>query len=386
MAAIVETVDSKNLSLIRSAVTSPEAYAILARKHESKSVANVSTKMRQLINLVQTTDLPTFTQEIEVLREQIAAGIAAIKDASLLDILAITVMLRGAHPDFGAAIAAINQGETMDYDSCRADMDAEAERLRYDGKGLVTKTLPRPQPPRGFGKYGVSPEDKPADPFGEKGEKYAGPPCGHCGKTGHTQQKCFQLHPEILRKPKDKPGTKREEAKAAKAETEPDYAMAWTVTSSPGQTDCDDEFMDELFGPLGSNPESAMGLPSDSTAEAPLLTANMLHTAKSVSRAQPGDNLILRLAVDSCASLHFVPTTQGVTSLDAHDTTPVFCADNHEVRTAGSGTIPTSLDGTPRCVTFLPKSTWPQHSPQGCFQSPKRVTTGRRYCFIRIMG
>ena len=42
MAAIVETVDSTNLSLIRSAVTSAEAYAILARKHESKSVANVS--------------------------------------------------------------------------------------------------------------------------------------------------------------------------------------------------------------------------------------------------------------------------------------------------------------------------------------------------------
>ena len=121
MAAIVETVDSKNLSLIRSAVTSAEAYAILARKHESKSVANVSAKMRQLINLVQTTDLPTFTQEIEVLREQIAAGIATIKDASLLDILAITVMLQGAHPDFGAAIAALNQGETIDYDSCRAD-------------------------------------------------------------------------------------------------------------------------------------------------------------------------------------------------------------------------------------------------------------------------
>jgi hypothetical protein len=52
MAAIVETVDSKNLSLIRSAETSAQAYAILARKHESKSVANVSAKMRQLINLV----------------------------------------------------------------------------------------------------------------------------------------------------------------------------------------------------------------------------------------------------------------------------------------------------------------------------------------------
>jgi GTP-binding protein LepA len=49
MAAIVETVDSKNLSLIRSAETSAQAYAILARKHESKSVANVSAKMRQLI-------------------------------------------------------------------------------------------------------------------------------------------------------------------------------------------------------------------------------------------------------------------------------------------------------------------------------------------------
>ena len=166
MAAIVETVDSKNLSLIRSAETSAQAYAILARKHESKSVANVSAKMRQLINLVQTTDLPTFTQEIEVLREQIAAGIAAIKDASLLDILAITVMLRGAHPDFGAAIAAINQGDTMDYDSCRADMDAEAERLRY-----ITRPSTRPPTSRGFGKPGALMEDKTPDPFSEKGEK-----------------------------------------------------------------------------------------------------------------------------------------------------------------------------------------------------------------------
>jgi len=65
LAAIIDNVDSKNLSLIRLA--SKTACAILARKHESKSIANVSAKMRQLIILVQTMDLPSFTQEIEVL-------------------------------------------------------------------------------------------------------------------------------------------------------------------------------------------------------------------------------------------------------------------------------------------------------------------------------
>jgi hypothetical protein len=124
-------------------------------------------------------------------------------------------MLRGAHPDFGAAIAAINQGDTMDYDSCRADMDAEAERLRYNGKGLITRTSLRPLTSRGFGKPRALMEDKPPDPFSEKGEKYSGPPCGHCGKPGHSQQKCFQLHPELMRKPKEKTGTKREDAKVA---------------------------------------------------------------------------------------------------------------------------------------------------------------------------
>jgi hypothetical protein len=229
LAAIIDSVDSKNLSLIRLARTSKTAYATLARKHESKSIANVSAKMRQLISLVQTSDLPSFTQEIEVLREQIAAGLAALKDASLLDILAVTVMMRGAHPDFGATIAAINQQDEMDFDSCRADMDSEAERLRYDGRGIITKSIGRQ--PRERAKPTPVTDDHDADPFGEK---KSGPPCAHCGKPGHHIKQCFSLHPELVPKRKDKTGEKwtekrserPEHAKIASNAPPEDYAMA----------------------------------------------------------------------------------------------------------------------------------------------------------------
>jgi hypothetical protein len=52
LAAIIDSVDSKNLSLIRLARTSHSAYATLAHKHESKSIANVSAQMRQLIKII----------------------------------------------------------------------------------------------------------------------------------------------------------------------------------------------------------------------------------------------------------------------------------------------------------------------------------------------
>ncbi len=92
------------------------------------------------------------------------------------------------------------------------------------------------------------------------------------------------------------------------------------------------------------------------------------------------------LAVDSCASVHFVPTTQGVNKLDVTDTTPVFCADNHEVRTTGSGTIPTSLDGTPQCVAFLPKVHLAPTFPTGLFSVPQACDNGQAVLFHSECG
>jgi hypothetical protein len=156
----------------------------------------------------------------------------------------------------------------MDFDSCRADMDREAERLRYDGRGILTKSIGRQ--PRERAKPTPVTDDHDADPFGEK---KSGPPCAHCGKPGHHIKQCFSLHPELVPKRKDKTGEKGaekrserpEHAKIASNAPPEDYAMAWTVTTqAPTPTPArgsDDHFITYYFGEVTTRSPRQLSLP-----------------------------------------------------------------------------------------------------------------------------
>ena len=217
---IIDNCDSRNLNLIRLCTAAKAAFDFLSRKYESNSTASIGAKIRQLIITTQTTDMCTFTQRVATLQCEIETAMLANPDISLLDILAIAVVIKGAHGDFFATIAAIQQQRLTSYDAVRQALDHEAERLGYEGKGVTKPTTTQHRartaeptsfrPPR---------RDAKDDPFGPavKPEGTGRPKCDHCGTVGHSSDRCWGLPPELKVERKPKPAT----AKAATVDQPP---------------------------------------------------------------------------------------------------------------------------------------------------------------------
>ena len=68
---IIDTVDSKNLSLIHRCTTSTAALSILYNKHQITTVSSIGQMVRTLIASTQTSDIETFTQKLDSLHHRI---------------------------------------------------------------------------------------------------------------------------------------------------------------------------------------------------------------------------------------------------------------------------------------------------------------------------
>ena len=208
-------------------------------------------------------------------------------------------------------------------------MNAEAERLSFDGKG-VTKT--RPSIPKAPASY----IDQ-ADAFLPR------PACTHCGQQGHSEDKCWKLHPEL--KP-DAASLALGRVKAA------EKAYAKTALTKPPEFEF--AWMAQVKSPT-----------------IPLLTS-----------MPPPDHTILHLAVDSCALHHLTPTRKGSTSFGPAIvklfTVPTITRSPQLV----SAHCPQPSTTASAVQSISPSYMWPQLLEWVSSQYLKLVTTVRQCCFI----
>jgi len=183
---VIDNVDGRNLNLIRLSTSSNEVFNVLSRKYESNSTASIDAKIRQLISTTQTSDMCTFTQKVSTLHCEIETALLANPDISLLDILAIAVVIKGAHGDFFTTIATIQQHKLHSFDAVRQALDLEAERLEYENRGVTRRTSTQPSRARTGDPTSTRParRDAKEDPFGQslKPDGTGKPKCDHCGR------------------------------------------------------------------------------------------------------------------------------------------------------------------------------------------------------------
>ena len=110
----------------------------------------------------------TFTQKVATLQCEIETALLANRDISLLDILAIAVVIKGAHGDFFTTIATIQQHKLHSFDAVRQALDLEAERLEYENRGVTRRTSTQPSRARTGDPTSIRParRDAKEDPFG----------------------------------------------------------------------------------------------------------------------------------------------------------------------------------------------------------------------------
>ena len=196
--------------------------------------------------------------------------------------IAQSVILDRLKPEFDQFKQSLLFDDALTLDTCTAKLLEAGERLNFEGEIDATRVSMQ-----------ALAVNQPASRRNKKDGAGAGPGagrtdangkmlvCRHCKKEGHTQDRCYTLHPEL----KPKGGQKGDAKKAAE--------HVWSVSS----------------------------------------------TAKVVTQL-PG---YITFEVDSGASDHFVNTLAGVSEFDRSKTIEIVVADGRALTTGGTGCLPGRL-------------------------------------------
>jgi hypothetical protein len=249
------------------------AWDSLMAFFESTTRASIQQLAHKLVEFKQgNKQASEYVSNLLVIRDQLKSAIDArmlraptgsTTGSILMDTITVMAMVNGLSPKFDVVKQHLLMDEELTVERCRSRIDEAAQRLDYELAEPNATALVAHQP--------------------------KSPPCPGCGKTGHSKEKCFILHPELRRKtvkqvsPIDTPPVKVQYS-----------ANAWSVK---------------------------------------VLAANAV---RQPPQSKPG---FITFEIDSGASAHFVTTKAG---LDDYDPTSSICvevADKRSMLTTGKGHI-----------------------------------------------
>jgi hypothetical protein len=276
-----QTISAKYLSAISKAPAgdAKQTWELLTAHFESKTRLSVQQTAARLVNLRQ--DSKSVIEHLSTVlttRDLLLAALSETEDSSsdssplekrLLDAFTINAMTDGLHDRYITTKQHLLMRDDLDIDSC---YQAVLEHCRILDNGFSSNT----------------------SASSSTALAVSSQVCSECGRSGHSKDKCYRLHPEL--NPRHRGGGAR--AKQAQ----------------------------------GIYPEF---LASNQAWRVKVLKAEAVYRPPST----PLSSSVIRFEIDSGASAHFVYSPIGLDHFDSHQTMTVQVVDQHSLSTTGVGEI-----------------------------------------------